>query len=257
VSADFTYASQLDCRFNSLAFSHNGANDVNKWSWLFNSTISSAASNYTIVLPSSSTNTIQLAVSNGVCSDTVIRTVVLDNEVKASFDMPAVICPEDPLVITNTSTGLVDSWQWNYDTRSLSVLKTPQPFLFPNNNIEGYYTIKLKATNSILNCTDSISKKIRVLNNCFIAVPSAFTPNGDGLNDYLFPNNALKADNLEFRVFNRWGQLVFHTRDWTKKWDGKIKGIPQAPDVFVWLLSYTLVGTGQKVFQKGTTTLIR
>jgi len=96
-----------------------------------------------------------------------------------------------------------------------------------------------------------------VLDNCFIAVPSAFTPNGDGLNDFLYPNNALKAINLEFKVFNRWGQLVFESRNWQEKWDGKIKGIPQTTGVYVWFLRYTHTDTGRNVFQKGTTTLIR
>jgi gliding motility-associated-like protein len=100
-------------------------------------------------------------------------------------------------------------------------------------------------------------KQLTVLDNCYIAVPSAFTPNGDGLNDFLYPNNAIKADNLEFRVYNRWGQLVFLSRDWTQKWDGKVKGLPQNTGVYVWFLSYTHRDTGEKVFQKGTTTLIR
>jgi hypothetical protein len=34
----------------------------------------------------------------------------------------------------------------------------------------------------------------------------------------------IKAGNLDFKVFNRWGQLVFHSRDWTIKWDGKLNG---------------------------------
>ena len=102
-----------------------------------------------------------------------------------------------------------------------------------------------------------MKKNVRVLNNCFIAVPTAFTPNNDGLNDYLYPNNAIKAENLQFNVYNRWGQLVFSTRDWQKRWDGKINGIPQGSGVYVWFLSYTHRDTGQKVFQKGTTTLIR
>jgi gliding motility-associated-like protein len=96
-----------------------------------------------------------------------------------------------------------------------------------------------------------------VLDNCFIAVPTGFTPNGDGLNDYLYPNNALKAINLDFKVYNRWGQLVFGSHDWQQKWDGKIGGIPQAPGVYVWYLRYTHRDTGKKIFQKGTTTLIR
>ena len=98
---------------------------------------------------------------------------------------------------------------------------------------------------------------IKVLYNCYIAVPSAFTPNGDGLNDYLYPLNAYKADNLEFRVFNRWGQLVFETKDWTKKWDGKITGNPQAPGTYVWMLRYINRDTGKLFSEKGTTVLIR
>ncbi|MBL7756154.1 MAG: gliding motility-associated C-terminal domain-containing protein, partial [Chitinophagaceae bacterium] len=73
----------------------------------------------------------------------------------------------------------------------------------------------------------------------------------------LYPNDAFKADNLEFSVYNRWGQQVFHTRDWTRKWDGRVNGIMQSSGVYVWYLSYTHRDTGEKVFQKGTTTLIR
>jgi hypothetical protein len=62
---------------------------------------------------------------------------------------------------------------------------------------------------------------------------------------------------LRFSVYNRWGQLVFTTRDWRAKWDGKINGITQATGVYVWMLEYTHRDTGQKMFQKGTTTLIR
>ncbi len=84
--------------------------------------------------------------------------------------------------------------------------------------------------------------------------PSLF---GDGLNDYLQPNNVIKADNLLFRVYNRLGQLVFETRDWTRKWDGRINGVLQQTGVYTWLLTYTHHDTGEKVFMKGTTLLIR
>ncbi len=99
--------------------------------------------------------------------------------------------------------------------------------------------------------------RMKVLKSCYIAVPTAFTPNGDGLNDYLYPVNAYKADNLEFKVYNRVGQLVFETKDWTVKWDGKIKSEPQDSGIFIWTLKYTNRDTGKKVFQKGSTVLIR
>ncbi len=247
----------MGCRFDTMLFSHNSAHDVNKWQWVFNNTDTFTTASHAIIFPASSTNTVQLIVSNGVCSDTTKSTVVLDNEVKVDFKMPDVICPEDPFITENLSTGLIDSWRWNFDMLNNSTLKTPLPFLFPANGIESFYTIKLVATNSAIGCSDSLRKRLKVLDNCFIAVPTAFTPNGDGLNDFLYPNNAIKADNLEFKVFNRWGQLVFSSRNWQEKWNGKIKGIEQGSGVFVWFLNYTHRDTGKKVFQKGTTMLIR
>ncbi len=257
VSAAFTYTTQLDCRFNTVSFSHDGAHFVNSWNWTFNDSIHVTTQNHTIVFPATSSNTVSLIVSNGICKDTSATTLIMNNEVIAAFEMPVVICPEDPLIVADSSKGLIDSWQWSFGTIASSTLQTPPPQFFPQTNIETYYMIRLKVTNNTLGCSDSISKKLRVLNNCFIAVPTAFTPNNDGLNDYLFPNNALKALNLEFKVYNRWGQLVFATHDWQEKWNGKIGGVPQAPGVYVWYLRYTHRDTGQKVFQKGTTTLIR
>lgn len=257
VSADFSYSNNLGCRQDTLAFSHDGAHDVTNWDWVFNSNITKTTPSHTIIFPATSTNTIKLSVSNGVCTDSATTTIVLDNEVKVDFKIPDVICPEDPCTPENLSTGLIDTWRWDFGILRTISLQHPDAFYFPMNNIESNYIIKLVATNSNIGCSDSMSKVLKVLDNCLIAVPTAFTPNGDGLNDFLYPNNALKADNLEFKVFNRWGQLVFSSRNWLDKWNGKIKGIEQNSGVYVWFLNYTHRDTGKKVFQKGTTTLIR
>jgi gliding motility-associated-like protein len=257
VSARFSYITAFDCLSNTLTFSHDGAHDVNQWNWLFNNSIAATTQSYTIKFPSKSTNTIHLSVSNGVCTDSSSQTITFNNEVKAAFTMPDVICPEDPLFPKDTSSGQIDAWLWKYDVLGTSNLQTPPPFYFPNDNIERYYTIKLIVTNNTLNCSDSTRKIIRVLNNCVIAVPNAFTPNNDGLNDFFWPHNALKADNLEFKVYNRWGQLMFSSRNWMDKWNGKFNGVDQPAGVYVWFLRYTHRDTGQKVFQKGTVMLIR
>ncbi len=257
VSARFNFITQLDCRFNTVLFTHDGAHFVNSWKWTFNDSITATTQNHTIVFPATSNNTIHLVVSNGVCMDSTSEILVMNNEVKADFAMPDIICPEDPLLCIDSSKGLIDSWHWTFGPVGFSTLKAPPLQYFPQTNIEAYYNIRLRVSNNTLGCSDSITKKLRVLNNCYIAVPTAFTPNNDGLNDFLYPNNAIKAENLEFKVFNRWGQLVFASRDWRQKWDGKIKGIEQGPGVFVWILKYTHRDTGQKIFQKGTTTLIR
>lgn len=89
-----------------------------------------------------------------------------------------------------------------------------------------------------------------------IFVPSAFTPNYDGKNDILkpFPVGIAKFD--YFKLFNRWGQLVYTTTESNKGWDGNVSGIPQPTGTFV----YTTQGTdfrGKAIFRKGTVVLIR
>jgi gliding motility-associated-like protein len=257
VSALFQYTSRLGCRQDTLTFTHNGAHDVNSWNWYFNTSATAATQNHTIIFPATSINDILLIVSNGVCIDSARQTITLDNEVKASFDMVSFTCPEDPLVVHNTTQGLVDLWSWTFDHIATSNLKDPNPVLFPTINREAYYSIKLVATNIGLGCSDSARKPLTVLDFCFIDVPNAFTPNNDGLNDRFGPHNPLKADNYEFKVFNRWGQMVFRAKDWRDKWDGKLNGLLQGTGVYVWMMSYIHHDTKQPVFRKGTVTLIR
>ena len=130
------------------------------------------------------------------------------------------------------------------------------PQMYPAPVRTASYTLKLTVRNAN-NCVDTISKNMQVLNNCFIAVASAFTPNGDGLNDYLYPINAYKATNLLFAVYNRYGQLQFKTTNMNDKWDGTFKGLPQASGTYVWMLQYVHADTGETVTKKGTSVLLR
>ena len=257
VNADFSFTFLYGCQHDTLSFSHDGAHDVNYWNWVFNNGTPILTQTHTIIFPAASTNTINLIVSNGVCSDTASDSLVLNNRVTADFTMPSIICPEDKLEVLNTSTGVIDEWRWNFDVIATSHVKDPLPFLFPDILKEAYYTVKLVVTNTALNCSDSARKTLTVLDFCLIDVPTAFTPNNDGLNDYFQPHNALKADNYEFKVYNRWGQLIFHSNNWQDKWDGRLNGVLQPTAVYVWMLRYTNRDTKQPVFRKGTVTLIR
>jgi len=258
VNAGFSFNGAYGCLRDTLTFFHNGAHDVNSWNWIINNGPPVTTQSYTVVFPAISNNTIQLTVSNGVCTDSAATTVELNNEVKASFTISdSILCPEDRLTVTNSSTGLIDSWTWNYDWVGSSNLKDPPPFLFPTLNREAYYTVYLVVRNNTLNCSDSAKQRVTVLDHCRIDVPTAFTPNNDGLNDEFGPHNALKADSYDFKIFNRWGQLLFHSTNWREKWDGKIKGIVQTTGVYVWMLRYINRETQQPVFRKGTVTVIR
>jgi gliding motility-associated-like protein len=89
-----------------------------------------------------------------------------------------------------------------------------------------------------------------------IFVPTGFTPNKDGRNDILKPI-CVGITKLEyFRVFNRWGQLVYETREFNKGWDGTVNGQPQDNGTYVFMAQGSDY-TGKIVFRKGTTVLIR
>ena len=160
------------------------------------------------------------------------------------------------VVFINQSKGQVDQWLWTFGNGSTSAVKDPPVQRYPVTGVETIYPVSLIASNNN-GCQAKASGSIKVLASCVIAVPTAFTPNNDGLNDYLYPLNALKAEKLDFKIFNRWGQLLFHSKDWTKKWDGTVNGIPQATGVYIWMLEFTDKDSKQKYSMKGTTTLIR
>jgi gliding motility-associated-like protein len=256
VSADFQYSINYGCTKDTIFFSHTGAHDVNRWIWNIN-TLAVTTQLTSAIVPASSSNHVRLFVSNGVCMDSVSKTIDLDNEVKASFTADDIICPEDKLAVANTSTGIIDSWRWNYGSLGTSLVKDPSPFLFPTLSREIKYPVKLVVSNQSLGCSDSVIKLITVLDFCSTDIPNAFTPNNDGLNDNFGPHNALKADNYQFRIYNRWGQLIFESKDWKRRWDGKFNGRLQGTGVYVWMLTFTHRDTGQKVLKKGTVTLIR
>jgi gliding motility-associated-like protein len=89
-----------------------------------------------------------------------------------------------------------------------------------------------------------------------IFVPSAFSPNGDNDNDYLLVIDKNIAELVIFRIFNRWGNLVFESNDITQGWDGSYKGKAQDIDTYVYDLEVILF-TGQRMRISGHVLLLR
>lgn len=182
--------------------------------------------------------------------------ILNDIEVKSAISGSNYLCrPFDSANFFNASLGKISSWKWNFDNGQTSLSQDPPTIQYAIENGRTTYNIKLTVSDSA-GCTDSAYYTLKVVNNCYIAVPTAFTPNGDGINDYLYPLNAYKATNLIFRVYDRAGKIVFETSDWTKKWDGSFKGMPQPAGVFVWTLEYN-DAANKRVTLKGATLLTR
>ncbi len=116
-------------------------------------------------------------------------------------------------------------------------------------------TYAVHVSNGACTATDSV-KVIVFKTAADIFVPSAFTPNSDGMNDLLKPI-AVGIKRLEsFKVYNRWGQLVYSTNIPGQGWNGMINGVLQQSGAFV----YVAVGTSyldKKIVRKGTVLLVR
>ena len=160
--------------------------------------------------------------------------------------------PTDPLKLNARNIGNQYSW---YPGLGLDATSTPDPTFQYDRDIE--YTITMKTSN---NCTVVDTVLVRVLDalpiSSSILVPKAWTPNNDGHNDKLFPLIVNISELKSFRIFNRWGQLVFETKTLGDGWNGIYNGKLQIMDVYTWTVE--AIGKDGKVYKKtGNSMLIK
>ena len=121
-------------------------------------------------------------------------------------------------------------------------------------HVPGQYALEVKDNNGCIG-----KDTIEVFpTECFlnVAIPTAFSPNGDQLNDIFRATVHQPLVVFRLEVFNRYGQRIFFTTDPHKGWDGTLGGKAFSSDVFVWQCRYQFPGKKAE-FQKGTVTLIR
>jgi gliding motility-associated-like protein len=135
--------------------------------------------------------------------------------------------------------------QWLSDPAIRNPVSTPQDDI----------SYIVRATNAT-GCFDSDTVFIKVRPVDSIYVPNAFTPNNDGLNDLFKPIIGIRFTLDDFRIFNRWGQRVFSTRQKDYGWNGKTGGTEQPAGMYVWYLM-ARDKNGKQVKLKGTVVLIR
>jgi gliding motility-associated-like protein len=146
--------------------------------------------------------------------------------------------------------GPAVSFQWS-PPGGLSNPDIADPIASPVDDI--VYIIKAKDANG---CLSEDSVKINVIQYNDIYIPTAFSPNDDGKNDFIKPFFGIKYTLLAFTIFNRWGEIVFTTSARGKAWNGKVNNKPQPIGLYVWVLR-ARDDSGKLIERKGTLTLIR
>jgi len=162
-----------------------------------------------------------------------------------NFGPDTTLCLQgSPILLQNLAINAPGTqYRWNTGDSSAS-LSVVHP---------GYYTL----TATLSDC--STTEGVTINKDCYIDIPNAFTPNGDGQNDYFFPRQYLSKGTTAviLSIYNRWGQKVFETKKANGRgWDGKFNGKDQPTGVYIFQMEvFYLNGRSEKY--SGNITLVR
>ncbi|MFZ4399073.1 MAG: PKD domain-containing protein [Bacteroidales bacterium] len=242
--------------FTSTAMVDSGF--ITTWNWNFDDGVSSLMNNNQVGHTFQSTGSYNIslkAISNKGCENSLIipNMIVIHPNPKAIFSITPSITSvlNSKIFFINNSTEAAN-WNWSFGDGDSSKVHSPIHTYIQ----EGTYFPKLKVK-SDYGCSDEIIMKVVILEEATFYIPNAFTPNNDGYNDVFIPLSIdFSKGKFEMMIFNRWGEMVFHTEDYNNGWNGSRNGEICPDGVYIWKINYTdALGRSQK--ETGHLTLIR
>jgi len=159
------------------------------------------------------------------------------------------------LSIDNTSGNY--TYQWIPST-GLSCSDCPNPTA----TLTETTTYSVIITDILTGCSKESTTTVQLSYNCgedLIGIPNVFSPNGDGQNDELEIkySSSLIIDNYSFRVFDRWGGIIYESTDINDTWDGTSNGHKLASGVYIYLMEFPCQVNGKTVQLKGDISILR
>lgn len=253
--ADFNYSNS--CVGQPIFFSDSSkassGDAITNWNWNFGNTFTSTAVNPVYTFTNTGNQNISLTVTTDKgCSDSITKSVTVRPKPNAKFSMtnnPTLA--QEIVFFTDFSfspTSTITAWSWDFGDGGGASAQNPTN-IYQN---QGTYTVELVVTDNY-GCSDTSKLEISV--TLLPLVPTAFSPNGDNNNDLLFVKGG-PFENMNFRVYNNWGELIFETTDQKVGWDGKYKGQDAPIGVYVWVLDVDMFNN-KSVRKTGDVTLLR
>jgi gliding motility-associated-like protein len=187
------------------------------------------------------------------CLDTINTSIqFVDLSIAMVTADPATIFPNDTSRLEVTGCEFCN-YNW-IPANTLSDPTVANPLAEPNTTTE--YLVELEK----LGCTETLPITVQVRDDLpcsepYIFIPNAFTPNGDGENDFFKVRSEIIID-LNMKIFNRWGEKVFESKQQEIGWDGTFKGKMLLPDVFGYVVEGTCYNE-EKFIKKGNITLLK
>ncbi|MBS1634476.1 MAG: PKD domain-containing protein [Bacteroidetes bacterium] len=244
------FSLQSNCGSLSVSFHDTSSVGPVVWNWSFGDGNTSTQQNPTNVYGIAGTYTVSLMVTSAYgCKDTVSHIVNPGQSVTADY-IPhgGTYNVNQSISFTNQSTG-ASSYNWTFgDNTTLGSTDPSHAYSQP-----GTYTVVLVADNG-LGCSDTASY-VFTINTTGYTVPTGFTPNGDGLNDYFYVMGG-PFDEYDLHVFNEWGNEVFSSGLQSNKWDGTFKLTDQPSGTYIYVFNGK-TADGQIIKLKGEVNIIR
>jgi len=206
------------CQSGTFVLNGSASSGGTTYNWfLLPSAVSFTNTLVTTVSPALGTSTYVLVATNGVCihRDTVEITSNIPPIVDAGPNYTITIFTSTVIGGSPTSpTGVTYTW---IPSNTLDNGSIPNPTA--SNTINTSYTVMVTDING---CVGSDTMHVHIFPEIFI--PNGFSNNGDGKNDYWVIDNIQQFPNNVVEIYNRWGELLFHSDGYTTPWDGKYKG---------------------------------
>ncbi len=222
---------------------------INSWYWVFDDGQASNEQNPThSYLIGNDYNVTLISKNIKGCTDTMTKSLFIERFKPYAGNDTIIVTGER--IDFNATGGLEYLWT---PSINLTADNIPNPTGHYPDTGRFAYNVHIKSETG---CEGNDSIKVWVVGQASYFVPNAFSPNGDGINDVLRPIAIGYSSNNFFRVFNRFGEVVFYSKDFSEGWNGTYKGQLADMGTYFWELSITN-RFGKKEFYKGDVTLIR
>ncbi|TVR79294.1 MAG: PKD domain-containing protein [Chitinophagaceae bacterium] len=208
------------------------------------------------VTPLNTINEYYVSSSIGSCFDTATFIIEVVDPIPANAGTDAEIYENESVVLGGIESG---SFIWEPDY-NLDCVNCPFPNASPDESV--LYTVFYTDE---FGCESKDSVFVRVKTLCDLWLPSAFTPNDDGMNDIFYVRGY--ADRIStFRIFNRWGEIVFEATNFSPNeenfgWDGTFRSQAQSSEVFTYYVEAICIDndTGEELnqFKNGEVILLK
>ncbi|MES2627879.1 MAG: T9SS type B sorting domain-containing protein, partial [Bacteroidota bacterium] len=146
------------------------------------------------------------------------------------------------------NSALAAAYRWEVFDSTLQSLLFSSTAEEPNYElpaVPGTYPVWLYV-NSAHGCSDSVLHYLTVNDEFTLYIPTSFSPDNDGINDLWFPvMGSLKSDKYQLDIYNRWGELIFSSKDPGEGWNGSYMGESVKPDVYAFKLRYSPEGQSE------------